>query len=105
MVKFTQNGIVIALAEVPNWVRVMENGAYGLCRYEDAEGVVIDGKVYSLPGYEISEHGEITIEMAETGAYVFNTDTEIGRALTEQELNNIAAQQEITELELMILEG
>lgn len=36
MVKFLKNGSLLALVEQPNWVYLQENGAYGLCDYENA---------------------------------------------------------------------
>lgn len=43
MVKFLKNGNLLALVEQPNWVYLQENGAYGLCDYENAQGVAING--------------------------------------------------------------
>ena len=50
MVKFLKNGSLLALVEQPNWVYLQENGAYGLCDYENAQGVAINGIVYNLAG-------------------------------------------------------
>lgn len=105
MVKFTRNGVVIALSEEPNWVHVMDNGAYGMCDYEVAEGVAIDGTVYNLPGHNISNNGDVAFEIVESGTYIMQRDIETEQMLTDLDLANIEAQQAITELELMILEG
>lgn len=105
MIKFRHNGVTIALAEHPVWVKLLDNGAYGLCSYEDAQGVAINGTVYNMPGQSISENGEVTYEISEMSAYIFETGLATGQALTQLELNNVAAQQEITELELTIMEG
>lgn len=43
MVKFLKDGSLLALVEQPNWVCLQENGAYGLCGYESAQGVAING--------------------------------------------------------------
>ena len=105
MVLFKQNNTVIALVEDPNWVNVLDNGCYGLCKFESAEGVAIDGTVYNLPGHNISENGEIDFEFVENGTYIMKKNIETEQKITDLDLANIEAQQAITELELMILGG
>lgn len=105
MVKFIQNGAMIALIEKPNWVNVLDNGAYGLCEFNNAEGVYIDGTVYNLPGYNISKADEIHFEFVENGKYIMQKNIETEQMLTDLDIANIEAQQAITELELMTLEG
>ena len=61
MVQFYVGDTMIALVDKPNWVRVLNNGAYGLCEYADAEGVAINGTVYNLAGFDI---GTVLNEMA-----------------------------------------
>lgn len=105
MVRFTKNGAVIALAENPNWVRRLDNGTYGLCGYEDAEGVAIHGTVYNLPGHDISENGVVSFQAYEIGDYIMEKDIETEQMITDLDIANIEAQQAITDLELMILGG
>lgn len=105
MVKFTLNGTVLALTEKPNWVHVLDNGCYGLCDRMVAEGVAINGTVYNLPGHSIGTAGEVTFEIIDAGTYIMQKDIETERMLTDLDIANIEAQQAITELELMILEG
>lgn len=105
MVRFMLNSVPIAFAEKPNWVQKLDNGAYGLCEFGEAEGVAIENAVYSLPGYNISDNGEVTLEMIDTGDYIMRKNIETEQMLTDLDIANIEAQQAITELELMILEG
>jgi len=105
MIKFTLNGAALALVETPNWVRILDNGCYGLCDRMAAEGVAINGTVYNLPGYNISAAGEVGFEVVDAGAYIMQKNIETERMLTDLDIANIEAQQAITELELMILEG
>ena len=105
MVEFTLNNTILALVEIPNWVNVLDNGTYGLCKYEEATGVAINGVVYNLPGHNISENGEVSFNIIETGTYIMQKNIETEQAITELDLANIEAQQSITELELMILGG
>lgn len=105
MVKFTQNGMMFALIENPDWVFKQENGTYGLCTQIEAQGVAIDGTVYNLPGHSISDAGEVVFDIIESGTYIMKKNIETEQMITEQDIANIETQQAITELELMILGG
>lgn len=74
MVKFLKNGSLLALVEQPNWVYLQENGAYGLCDYENAQGVAINGIVYNLAGNLISENGEVDFKDIPSGEYMMQQD-------------------------------
>lgn len=74
MVKFLKNGSLLALVEQPNWVCLQENGAYGLCDYENAQGVAINGIVYNLAGNSISENGEVDFKEIPSGEYMMQQD-------------------------------
>ena len=74
MVKFLKNGSLLALVEQPNWVCLQENGAYGLCDYESAQGVAINGIVYNLAGNSISENGEVDFKEIPSGEYMMQQD-------------------------------
>lgn len=105
MVKFTRNSAVIALVEMPNWVCALDNGTFGLCEFDVAEGVAIEGVVYNLPGRNISAEDAIDFEFIESGTYMMQKNIETEQMLTDLDIANIEAQQAITELELMTLEG
>lgn len=74
MVKFLKNGSLLALVEQPNWVCLQKNGAYGLCDYENAQGVAINGIVYNLAGNSISENGEVDFKEIPSGEYMMQQD-------------------------------
>ena len=74
MVKFLKNGNLLALVEQPNWVYLQENGAYGLCDYENAQGVAINGIVYNLAGNLISGNGEVDFKDIPSGEYMMQQD-------------------------------
>ncbi len=74
MVKFLKNGSLLALVEQPSWVYLQENGAYGLCDYENAQGVAINGIVYNLAGNLISENGEVDFKDIPSGEYMMQQD-------------------------------
>ena len=77
MVKFLKNGSLLALVEQPNWVYLQENGAYGLCDYENAQGVAINGIVYNLAGNLISENGEVDFKDIPSGEYMMQQDMKL----------------------------
>lgn len=74
MVKFLKNGSLLALVEQPNWVCLQENGTFGLCDYESAQGVAINGIVYNLAGNSISENGEVDFKEIPSGEYMMQQD-------------------------------
>ena len=46
MYRLTKDGSEIALANTMHYIRMQENGAYGLCGKQEADGVAADGAVY-----------------------------------------------------------
>lgn len=89
MVRFTVNGIVIALVQDPVWVNLLNNGTYGLCTYDDAQGVVLNGVVYNMPGHNIAPTEEIEYEIIESGTYIMQKDIETEQMLTDLDIANI----------------
>lgn len=47
MYVFKRDGREVAAQEWPVWVRLLENGCYGLCNAADAQGVVLGGTRYT----------------------------------------------------------
>lgn len=70
MFKFFKGGRLFALVEKPNWVFLMEDGGYGLCEFECAQGVAIRGAVYNINGNAISDNGEVSYAIVENGEYM-----------------------------------
>ena len=46
MYRLKKDGSEIALANTMHYIRMQENGAYGLCGKQEADGVAADGAVY-----------------------------------------------------------
>lgn len=86
MYKVLKGNQEIALLKNPTWIKVQENGYYGLCEKEEAHGVVIkkekivegnlvvEDKVYHVEGLPEIENVE-TVMMLEVdeGMYLFDT--------------------------------
>lgn len=67
MYQITKDGVLLGVYHSPQWVKVQENGFLGLCRREEAQGVVVGGAVYRLedqeiPGAETAAAEEISEE-------------------------------------------
>ena len=100
MVKFLKDGSLLALVEQPNWVYLMENGSYGLCAYEVAQGVSINGTVYNLAGKTISENGEVDFREIANGEYMMQQDK-----VAEQNAANVDYLAMMTGVDLPIEEA
>ena len=46
MYRLKKDGKGIAMANTMHYIRMQENGAYGLCGKQEADGVAADGAVY-----------------------------------------------------------
>lgn len=66
MFRFHRDGAQVVTLRDPVWVKVLDNGCFGLCREEEAQGVSIDGAVYhiagreDIPGVETVSVGEVS---------------------------------------------
>lgn len=74
MIKFLKDGALIALSEQPTWVCLLENGTYGLCQREEAQGVVIGGAVYNINGNVISQNGDVTYNEVSNSEFMMQQD-------------------------------
>lgn len=91
------------LTERATWIRVHPSGrAYLLCERNRAEGVAYQGRPY------LYKDGNSVAEM-DTADVMADEDTrhreEVEQELTEQYLDGIQTQQDITDLQLQLLEG
>jgi len=69
MYEIRRDGGVIALAEMPNYIRRHADGFYILCEEEEAQGVAVDGTVYRLMGRTgLDELEEVQLIERDTGA-------------------------------------
>ena len=68
MKSIIKNDVVIITVNNPTFVFQMENGCFGLCTEEKAQGVVIDGEVFHIKGTPALEGKEDVIveEVSET---------------------------------------
>ena len=48
MYQIIKDGAVLAMVEAPTYIRLLDNGCYGLCGAEEAEGVAHSGTPYRL---------------------------------------------------------
>lgn len=84
--------MILATVTIPVWVRKQDNGSYGLCAEEDAQGVVLDGTVYHLDGRAELEGTETVVlsEISES-AYRKEQDKIIQGKAEQVEVDAIAA--------------
>ena len=63
------DGSVLASTDKPVFVRNQENGCFGLCEEEEADGVCVGGTVYDLPaGAVISGAEDVFLQEADGAA-------------------------------------
>lgn len=58
MFRLIQNGVMVALGNEPRYIRKQENGSYGFCTKEEAQGVAVDSTPYHLDGMDTLEGAE-----------------------------------------------
>lgn len=76
----------------PVWVKKQDNGCYGLCDEQEAQGVVIEGTVYHVTGKEALDDVE-SIDMTEISEVTYQKEQEAviqGKA-DQEEVDAIAA--------------
>lgn len=62
MFKIIKDGTTLATVNNPVWVKQQENGSFALSSEAEAQGVVVDGTVFQIPGREPLEgHEEIIL--------------------------------------------
>ena len=68
MYRIMKNGVMVGLGDKPSYIRMQENGSYGFCAKEDAQGVAVDSKPYHLDGMDALDGAEtVTMEDASSG--------------------------------------
>ena len=96
MYVFKKDGQEVAAQEWPVWVRLLENGCYGLCDAADAQGVVLGGTVYSLSNRTPMEGTEeVAAEIVESVPYL--------REKVETLEGQLAVQTAATEIAFVVL--
>lgn len=67
MYRLMQNGEMVALGENLRYIRMQENGSYGFCPREEAQGVAMDSKPYHLEGMAALAGAEtVSMEVVES---------------------------------------
>lgn len=76
----------------PVWVKKQDNGSYGLCSEQEAQGVVIEGIVYHVEGRDELDGTEsvVVTEISEI-AYQKEQEAIIQRKAEQGEVDAIAA--------------
>ena len=67
MYKIMKIGVMVGLGDKPSYIRMQENGSYGFCSEQDAQGVVVDNKPYHLNGMDTLE-GIDTVTMEDVSS-------------------------------------
>lgn len=81
MYKVLKNGETLALSENLTYVKLQDNGAYTLTSSDDAEGVVINGDVYSLSD-KLKGVDSVTIKEVDNGDYASTLAVLLGEVVT-----------------------
>ena len=79
MYQFLKDGETVGIKASPNWIYLQKNGFYGLCNFEKAEGVAIDGTPYHLDGRK-------EIPNLETVSFKEITEEEYGEQIAAEQI-------------------
>ena len=92
MYRMFKGEIVLATVTNPVWVKKQDNGSYGLCSEQAAQGVVIEGTVYHVEGRDELDGTEsvVVTEISEI-AYQKEQEAIIQRKAEQEEVDAIAA--------------
>lgn len=73
MYRLMHNGAMIAIGENLRYIRMQENGSYGFCPREEAQGVAMDSKPYHIDGMdELAGAETVNVETVEAGTIVMD---------------------------------
>ena len=73
MYRLMHNGAMIALGENLRYIRMQENGSYGFCPREEAQGVAMDSTPYHIDGMdELTGAETVSVETVEAGTIVLD---------------------------------
>jgi len=98
MYKIIKGGAVVAMTDVPAFVRINpRNGCYNLCDWEQAEGVALTGSVYRIQGRPSSiQAEEVVLQPVDMGAELLAAQTTIA----DNDAMNVDQEYRLTLLEL-----
>ena len=70
MFKIIKEDKVLGTVATLTWVKLQDNGCFGLCTEEDAHGVVVNGVVYHIAGKpELPGHDTVVVAPIDEIAY------------------------------------
>ena len=73
MYRLMHNGEMVALGSALRYIRMQDNGSYGFCDKEDAQGVAMDSKPFHVEGMDELYGAEtVTIEDVDAGTIVLD---------------------------------
>lgn len=99
MYKIINDNETMALTETPNYVRLQDNGCFGLCGEPEAQGIVYNGTVYHLLGRpELEGKETVMLLYTDAGEEIGITNT----AIMDADAMNVDQEYRLTLLELGI---
>jgi len=70
MYRMFKDETVLATVTNPVWVKKQDNGSYGLCGEQEAQGIVIEGTVYHVEGRdELAETESVSVTEISEATY------------------------------------
>lgn len=90
MYKIIKDGIVVGITGAPTYIKMLDNGCFGLCSKEDAQGVAFDGTAYHMDGRAKMDGADTTSVVEDSDATVSRDHTAAAQVFVEQaEAGNI----------------
>lgn len=91
MYKITKNGSVVGLTGQPTHIRLQENGCYGLCSEQEAQGIAFGGTPYQLADRAEMGGLEVVTMAEENDATITSDHTAAAQVFVQQcEKGNIS---------------
>lgn len=93
MYKIIKDGVVVGITGAPTYIKMMDNGCFGLCSKEEAQGVAFDGVPYHMDGRAKMDGVETTSVEEENDGVVSRDHTAAAQVFVEQaEAGNVDAE-------------
>jgi hypothetical protein len=93
MYKIIKDGVVVGITGAPTYIKMMDNGCFGLCSKEEAQGVAFDGVPYHLDGRAKMDGADTTSVVEDSDATVSRDHTAAAQVFVEQaEAGNVDAE-------------
>lgn len=61
MYRIMKNGVMVGLGDKPSYIRMQENGSYGFCTKEQAQGVAVDSTAYTFDTVTMEDVSSTTL--------------------------------------------